>query len=192
MASDCSALRLLASTAGRTLATALDMHTGCMLDTSSMYVKESGEQRTAAVEFVGFFAEGWAVGATDPERFFAHFGPRLAPDARMIQPLSRDCFGPEGLRELFAPLFRAIPDLRGEVVRSGETADGVVIELTLRGTLGGRPIEWTTVDRIVLRDGVIAERKAYFDPLPLALQLLSRPRASFKLLPAMFKRRETK
>jgi predicted SnoaL-like aldol condensation-catalyzing enzyme len=147
---------------------------------------------TAAAEFADFFGAGWAIGATDPERFFEHFGGRLTPDALMIQPLAAAVRGPEGLRALFAPLFDAIPDLRGDVVRWGETGDGVLIELRLHGALGGRPIEWTTVDRITLRDGRIAEREAHFDPLPLAAALLRRPRASVKLLPALLRRKETR
>ena len=143
-------------------------------------------------EFVEFFADGWRTGATEPERFFEHFSGRLAADAAMIQPFSRVARGPRALRELFEPLFRVMPDLRGEVVRWGATEDGVLIELALRGTLGGRPVQWTTVDRIILRDGLIIERRAYFDPLPLLRALLSRPAASLKLLAMMLSRKETR
>ena len=52
-----------------------------------------------------------------------------------------------------------------------------MIEIRLHGTLGGRPLAWTAVDRLVLRDGLIAERHSYFDPLPLLGALLKRPRA---------------
>lgn len=143
-------------------------------------------------EFVAFFADGWRTGATQPERFIEHFSGRLTADAVMIQPFSRVARGPRGLRELFEPLFRVMPDLRGEVVRWGATEDGVLIELALRGTLGGRPVKWTTVDRIILRDGLIIERRAYFDPLPLLRALLSRPAASLKLLVMMLRRKETR
>jgi hypothetical protein len=43
--------------------------------------------------------------------------------------------------------------------RWAETADGVFIELTLSGHLGRRPLEWTVVDRIILEDGLIRERR---------------------------------
>ena len=52
-------------------------------------------------------------------------------------------------------------------MRWGATEDGALIEIRLHGTLGGRPLEWTAVDRLVLRDGLIAERHSYFDPLPV-------------------------
>ncbi|HEU0024962.1 MAG TPA: nuclear transport factor 2 family protein [Thermoleophilaceae bacterium] len=140
---------------------------------------------TAAEEFVAFFAEGWQIGATDPERFFAHFGARVTPDARKIQPLAAEARGPEGLRELFTPVFEAVPDLRVDVLSWGVTAQGVMIEIKLHGTLGSRPLEWEAVDRIVLRDGLIAERRSYFDPLPLVASLLKQPRASAKLVRAL-------
>ena len=43
---------------------------------------------------------------------------------------------------------------------------------------------------IELRDGLIAARHAHFDPLPLILGLLKRPRASAKLLPSLLRRRQ--
>jgi ketosteroid isomerase-like protein len=93
------------------------------------------------------------------------------------------------LRELFGPLFKVVPDLTGEVQHWGETVDGVFIELTLRGRQGGRPIEWTVVDRITLVDGLIRERRSYFDPTPLLKAMALRPLASLPLLPSLFGRR---
>jgi ketosteroid isomerase-like protein len=154
-----------------------------------MYVKEDVDSKArGAAEFADFFAAAWAVGATDPERFFGQITSRLAPDAPMIQPLARTVRGERGLRELFEPLFEVIPDLRGRVVRWGETDDGVIIELALAGTLGSRPVRWTTLDRITLRDGLIAEREAHFDPLPLVKALARSPRSARRLLPGLLRR----
>lgn len=155
-----------------------------------MHVKtemDTKAERDAKAEFVELFAEGWAVGATDPERFFAHFGPLLTADAALIQPLSRTFHGPEGLRQLFGPVFEAIPDLRSTVRRWGPTDDGLVIEHTLGGTLSGKRLEWTAVDRFVMRDGLVAERRAYFDSLPLVGAMLRHPLAALKLLPGLFR-----
>ena len=96
----------------------------------------------AKADFAAFFAEGWGIGATDPERFYAHFGGRMAPDARMLQPLAPERRGPDGLRDLFTPLFEVLPDLRGELVRWGPTEDGVIAELVLRSPSTG--LQWTT------------------------------------------------
>lgn len=148
------------------------------------------QQRPTTAEFARFFGEGWAIGATDPERFFAHFGPAFAPDARLVQPLAPTAIGPAGLRERFTPIFAAIPDLRSEVLRFGPTEDGVLIEHRLHGTLGRTPLEWVAVDRFILRDdGLIAERRAYFDSLPLIGAMLRSPRAAMKLLPVVLGRR---
>jgi ketosteroid isomerase-like protein len=139
-------------------------------------------------EFVEFFAAGWRFGAGDAERFFGHFGPRMHPETVLMQPIAPTARGPRALQQLFAPLFKAVPDLRGELQRWGETADGVFIELTLRGHLGGKPIEWTVVDRIILEDGLIRERRSYFDPAPLLKAMALRPRASLPLMFSVFRR----
>jgi len=139
-------------------------------------------EQTAAEELVEFFADGWRIGARDPERFYAHFASRLAPDALMTQPLAAPVRGPGGLRELFAPLFAAMPDFTVEVVRWGATDDGALIEIHLEGTLGRRRIAWEAVDRLVVRDGLIVARHSYFDPLPVALKLMRSPRLALAML----------
>ena len=139
--------------------------------------------------FAEHFATGWRVGGP-ADRFVEHFAAVTAPDVVLIQPLARTVRGHGGMREVFEPLFAAIPDLHGEVQRWGETADGLLIELTLRGTLDGKPIEWTLCDRIVLREGLMVERRSYFDPLPLLAAGLSRPRAGIRLLRNLRKREE--
>jgi ketosteroid isomerase-like protein len=145
--------------------------------------------RTDAQEFVEFFATGWELGARDAEGFFRHFRPRMHPDTALIQPIAPPARGPGALRELFEPLFKAIPDLAGTLRRWGQTDDGVFIELSLRGHLGSRPVEWTVVDRIILEDGLIRERRSYFDPAPLLRAAALRPRASLPLLLSLFRRR---
>ncbi|HEY1360349.1 MAG TPA: nuclear transport factor 2 family protein [Thermoleophilaceae bacterium] len=151
----------------------------------------AGQAGSSAGSFAERFAAGWAKGGP-PERFVAHFGPMCAPDVLMVQPLSPPLHGLDGLRQFADSLFGAIPDLRGEVVRSGPTDDGRLIELTLRGTFGGRLLEWTVVDRIVLRDGLIAERHSYFDPTPLLPALWKSPRAALRLLRGMRQRKENR
>ena len=144
--------------------------------------------RTDAKEFVEFFAAGWELGARDAEAFFRHFGPRMHPDTALIQPIAPPARGPGALRELFGPLFKAIPDLTGTLRRWGQTDDGVFIELTLCGHLGNRQVEWTVVDRIILEDGKIRERRSYFDAAPLLRAVALRPRASLPLLLSLFRR----
>ena len=144
------------------------------------------QDQSQAAEFVDFFAKGWGLGAGD--QFFEHFESRIHPDVLMTQPLAPPARGVGTFRPLFEPLFRAIPDLRGEVRSWGPTDDGVLIELRLSGHLGGRAVAWTTVDRIVLEDGRIKERHAFFDPAPLIKAMLLRPRVSLSLLPTLLRR----
>lgn len=143
---------------------------------------------TSAAEFVEFFAAGWVIGAHDAEAFFRHFGPRMHPNAVLIQPIAPPARGPRALQELFGPLFKAIPDLDGTVQRWGKAPDGVFIELTLSGHLGRKPLEWTVTDRIILEDGKIRERRSYFDPVPLLQAVALRPRASLPLLLSLFRK----
>lgn len=143
--------------------------------------------QAAATEFVEFFAAGWTIGARDPEAFFGHFGPRMHPNTVLIQPIAPPAQGPGALRELFGPLFKALPDLTGTLRRWGQTDDGVFIELTLHGHLGSKPVEWTVVDRIILEDGLIRERRSYFDPAPLLKAVALRPRAALPLLLSLFR-----
>ena len=145
------------------------------------------QERSQASEFVGFFADGWRKGANGD--FFGHFESRIHPDVLMTQPLAPPARGVHTFRPLFEPLFRAIPDLHGEVRSWGETDDGVLIELHLSDHLGGRAVAWTTVDRIVLEDWKIKERHAYFDPTPLIKAMLLRPQVSLPLLPSLLRRR---
>lgn len=144
--------------------------------------------KAGATEFVEFFAAGWVIGARDPEGFFRHFEPRMHPDTALIQPIAAQARGPGALRELFGPLFKAVPDLTGTLRRWGQTHDGVFIELTLRGHLGRKPVEWTVVDRIILEDGLIRERRSYFDPAPLLKAVALRPHASLPLLLGLLRR----
>jgi ketosteroid isomerase-like protein len=126
---------------------------------------------TEAHEFASRFVAAWARPSIDG------FCAILAPDVRLVQPLAPTIVGHAAFRKQFGQLFELIPDLHGEV--TGHTADGNVIhiDMTLRGTLAGKPIEWDLCDRITLADGLVAERISYFDPLPLLTAIATRPRA---------------
>jgi hypothetical protein len=64
------------------------------------------------------------------------------------------------------------------VHRWGATDDGVLIEFTLSGVAGGKPISWDAVDRFVVgEDGLATERVSYFDAMPIVLTAVRRPRA---------------
>lgn len=124
-----------------------------------------------AADFIRRFAEFWQAPA--PERL----DTVLAPNARLSAPMISTTYGLEAGRQAFADLFELIPDMTTEVHSWGATADGVLIEFTVRGSAGGAPISWQGVDRFVLdENGLATQRFTYFDSLPLMLTLMRRPR----------------
>jgi SnoaL-like domain len=128
-------------------------------------------------QWVAGFAEGWRS-PTGPDAFVEHFRQLLSPDIRLIQPQLPTVVGHDAFAEEFVrPLFALMPDLHGEVERWASRDDGLYIELTLSGTLAGRPISWRACDRLILRDGVAVERESYFDSLPLLVAVATTPRA---------------
>jgi SnoaL-like protein len=129
-----------------------------------------------AREFVDRFEEGWRE-ARGVEAFLAHFLPLMDEQVRLVQPLSADHVGHEQVAQAFRGIFGLIPDLHGTV--TGFTVEGDVahIDLTLQGSIHGRPVTVDTVDRVTVRGGKLVERVAVFDPLPLFAALATRPRA---------------
>lgn len=128
---------------------------------------------SAAADFAERFAAFWRAPA--PDRLDA----LLAPDVRLVAPMTPTTHGLDEGKRAFATILELIPDLTAEVHAWGPTEYGLLIEFTLGGTAAGRvPVSWNAVDRIVLRDdGLAAERVSYFDPTPLALRLARHPRA---------------
>jgi hypothetical protein len=149
-----------------------------MTEATATAIRQTAAAPSAEAEaWVREFAEGWRAPA-EAEQLVRHFERVIAPDVRLIQPQIPECFGIAEFRAGFAePLFTLIPDVHGTVASWAASGDVLYIELTLRGTLGARPIEIHTVDRITLRDGIAVERVAYFDPVPLLGEILKRPRA---------------
>jgi hypothetical protein len=100
----------------------------------------------AARAWVAAFAEGWQA-PISADTFADHFQPWFDPRIRLLQPQLPTLVGHHAFRERFArPLFALIPDLHGQVERSAVGDDCAYVELTLRGTLGGRPVAWRVCD----------------------------------------------
>lgn len=133
-------------------------------------------EQTAAERWVEAFTEGWRAPA-GPEEFADHFERWFTDDVRMIQPQLPLAVGKEAFRESFRSAFELIPDLHATVHRWAAERDVVFIEFTLEGTLGGRAVSVPAVDRFILRDGLVSERVAYFDPAPMLRAVATSPRA---------------
>jgi hypothetical protein len=133
--------------------------------------------REAAQAWVLAFAEGWQAPAS-ADTFADHFQPWFDPHIRLLRPQLPTLVGHQAFRERFArPLFALIPNLDGRVERSAIGDYCAYVELTLRGTLGGRPVAWRVCDRATFRDGLVVERESYFDSTPLLRAILTRPRS---------------
>jgi SnoaL-like domain len=140
----------------------------------------------AAEDFVRFFAEGW--GKPKPEGFLSHFLPRVHPEGRFDQPTIPAASGPPEFEQSFRELFALFPEYLVTVDDWAARGDVVFIRITHRPT-GTGGASWQGVDRIVLADGLIRERVAYFDSAETLPAALRAPRAWPQLLRWMLARR---
>ncbi len=134
-------------------------------------MSETRSRSDEAAELASRFTAAWAN--PDVDRFVS----LLADDVRLMQPVTPVVVGRAAARREFARLLQWLPDLHGIVDAWSATGNTLLIAWRLRFTLGRGPYELRIVDRIVFRDGVIAEREAYFDSLRFLLTTLSRPSA---------------
>jgi ketosteroid isomerase-like protein len=134
---------------------------------------ETDESLTEAtvVDFVRRFDATWASPSPDALNELVH------ADIEFIQPMEAPVHGHREAAAFWRRLLTLIPDLRGEVISWGFRGKDVYLEFRMFGTLGGKPVEWVVLDRIVLEDGRVRQRIAYFNPLPLVLAVITRPRS---------------
>lgn len=130
----------------------------------------------SAERWVEAFTEGWRAPAGS-DAFAEHFEDWFTDDVRMVQPQLPTAVGKAAFRESFRSAFELIPDLHATVRDWAARGDTVFIEFTLEGTLGGRKVSVPAVDRFTLRDGLVAERVAHFDPAPMLRAVATSPRA---------------
>ena len=134
-----------------------------------MSATATAEERAA--DFVRRFEKFWAAPSTEL------LGTLLADEVRLVAPMTPVTHTLADGKRAFAGIFDLVPDLTGEVDCWGATEAGVLINLTLGGTAGGKQLSWTAVDRIAIgEDGLATERISYFDSMPLILAVARRPR----------------
>ena len=131
-----------------------------------------------AGSWVEAFAEGWRAPA-GPAAFVDHFRDLLTPDVRLVQPQIPPMIGLDAFeRDFVRPLFALIDGIHADVERWAASGETIYIELTLRGTVGGRPFAARVCDRVRLApDGRCAERETYLDPTALLGAVARSPRA---------------
>jgi ketosteroid isomerase-like protein len=124
----------------------------------------------AAREFLARLQAMWL--SSDPD----HYARICCEDVLLVQPLMPPMRGRQDAHRRFQRLFRQFPDLKVTMTRWGLADDSLLVEYVARGTLGGKPLEWRGVDRIAIRDGLIAHRVAYLDWSAVLVKILRRPR----------------
>ncbi|HEV3321120.1 MAG TPA: nuclear transport factor 2 family protein [Solirubrobacteraceae bacterium] len=126
--------------------------------------------------YVARWREGWSYGAS--QRCLDEHATTIFDEHTLyIQPLFDAVAGERGMRELFEGLFALIRGLRVELDHWAVNDGVALIEFTLTGTIGGKPIRVRGVDRMQLNGDKLVLRETHLDPLPLLIALLSRPRA---------------
>lgn len=129
---------------------------------------------------------GWSV-----DRFAAFWAK---PDAAMVpRALAPDVTGywpgaAEPVRGIaqytarIAALLAMVPDFRLELAEHAENGDCVFLRWIAHGTWNGAPVDFTGVDRVRVRDGLVAENRIFCDH-PLVHALATRHHASGAFAP---------
>lgn len=150
--------------------------------TAHVHATDASTADPAAAELVERFTEAWQQ--MDPDAFT----PLFHPDVHLVHPIERDTHGVAEARKFMARTMSLVPDLRYDVQGWASGSGHVLIWGRLYGTLGGKPAEWSLVDRIRMEDGLIRERVAYFDPTVVIGLVLRRPRAWWPFVAARLRR----
>ncbi len=69
--------------------------------------------------------------------------------------------GSTAVRAAIADAFKAMPDIRYELVHSSFGPDHVVLELLVTGTRDGRHAKFHACDVMTIRDGKVAAKRSY-------------------------------
>ena len=118
---------------------------------------------------VNGFAEAWS--APTLEGFLNLF----TTDVRLRAPFTEPSTGHDEAYQEFARLLYVWPDVTGVVDRWSAAGDTAFIEWRLQGPFSGRNLSFRVVDRILTRDGLIAEREMFGDGLTIATPFLRSP-----------------
>ena len=129
--------------------------------------------RAAAERLAAALGEAWR-GAPRGElpRGLRHL---FVPDVRFSQPFAPPNVGYRGFERSYASLLALLPDLDIEVVGWSARGANLYVEFELSGTVGRKRLLLRSCDRFVLREGLVVERHAFIDLLPLIWAIAVRP-----------------
>lgn len=141
---------------------------------SGVFAMPVGAMSTAVhlgteTEMARAFETAWA--APTPERLVA----LLHDDVVLFQPQLPPIRGKAAARAEFERLFRWLPATHGIVDRTLSAPGVTMIEWRLVFPIGRHGTTIPIVDRLTIRDALIAERAAYFDQTPILIAVGARP-----------------
>jgi hypothetical protein len=91
----------------------------------------------------------------------------LCDDVTLIQPLAPPLHGKNAARKAFRKILTRFPGMQGDV-HGGLGSDNLVfIDWTMIVPIGRGEQRISVIDKVILEDGLVRERIAYFDPSPL-------------------------
>jgi ketosteroid isomerase-like protein len=126
------------------------------------YDRPTEAQIRAAEALVSRFAALWR--RPDPETFRA----LMHEDTRNLVPPMTEPADREGVVRHFNEVVRRLPDLSIEVLRWALAGETAMVEWRASATIAGRPVAWTGVDVMRLRDDRMFEAQVYWDTRAVA------------------------
>lgn len=130
--------------------------------------------------FIGQFREAWARATLD-----ALMAP-LRDDVTLIQPMSKPIVGKAAATNEFRRVLYRFPGMRGENISGLGQGNLVLIDWTMVLPVGAKTIRVPIVDKVLLEDGLVKKRTAYFDPTLVSGPLLRSPTSLLRHLKSQF------
>ncbi len=111
----------------------------------------------------------------------------LHEDVLLIQPLSEPLHGKKAARRAFRKILTRFPGTQGDV-HGGSGSDNLVfIDWTMIVPIGRSEQRLPVIDKVLLENGLVKERVAYFDPSPLFGPIARSPRTLARHVLAAFR-----
>lgn len=110
----------------------------------------------------------------------------LREDVTLIQPLSEPLHGKDAARKAFRKILVQFPGLQGDVHGGLGAGDLIFIDWTMIVPIGRGEQRLPVTDKVILEDGLVKERTAYFDPSPLFGPIARSPKTLGRHLLAAF------
>jgi hypothetical protein len=113
--------------------------------------------------FVRSFEAAWA--ARDGNAMQALW----RPEGKLFTPIVDRPVSPHELPKLVALQTQIAPDLSWHLVAWAARGDMVYVEWRVTQSIAGAVVEWTGMDRFVMKEGKILEERVYADTTPMRM-----------------------